>query len=230
MAYDMYLDKVLLPVTPERVTTTIANQNKTSVLINDGEINQLKKAGLTEINFTALIPQSEYSFAKYKGGFLPADYFLGAFERLKTLRDKNNKFIPFQFILSRSMPDGKILFDTNLKVSLENYTVTEEDGFDLTVDIYLKQYKEYSTKRIEIDENGNAVIIDGRSQESAPNNRTYIVAAGDELIDVAIKNYGDESRWRDIFNANRKLIDDYNIGTGSPKMMIHAGQELRLPE
>lgn len=39
MAYMFYLKKCLLPVTPEKVTTTINGNNKTVNLINEGEVN-----------------------------------------------------------------------------------------------------------------------------------------------------------------------------------------------
>ncbi len=44
--YDFYLDKCLLPVTPPKLTIKINNTNKTITMIDDGEINILKKAGL----------------------------------------------------------------------------------------------------------------------------------------------------------------------------------------
>ena len=47
--YDVYLKNCLLPVTPEKIQIKINNQNKTVSLINEGEINILKKAGLTDI-------------------------------------------------------------------------------------------------------------------------------------------------------------------------------------
>ena len=49
--YDVYLDKMLCPIAPDKLQLKISNKNKTLVLINEGEINILKKAGLTEISF-----------------------------------------------------------------------------------------------------------------------------------------------------------------------------------
>ena len=40
--YYFYLDKLLLPVAPEKLELKIKNQNKTMNLINEGEINQIK--------------------------------------------------------------------------------------------------------------------------------------------------------------------------------------------
>lgn len=148
MAYDLYLGKMLMPITPSKIQMAIDNQNKTITLINDGEINLLKTAGLTTIKFTLLIPQVNYPFARYGGsGFISAETYLNYFEQLKTAKE------PFQFIVSRCLPTGKLLFDTNITVSLEDYTITEEakNGFDLEVSISLKQYKHFATKTISVE-------------------------------------------------------------------------------
>lgn len=158
MAYDMYLDKMLLPVTPSKLNIKVANKNSTMVLINDGEINVLKKAGLTEVSFTALLPQTKYPFAVYKNGFQKADAFLDQLEAMKVSQK------PFQFIVSRRFPQGNKLFDTNLKVSLEDYKIIEDadNGFDVNVEIKLKQYRDYQTKTV-------AITI---KQASAPTQKT----------------------------------------------------------
>lgn len=144
--YDFYLKKCLLPIAPEKLQVKINNANDTLTLINEGEINILKTPGLTDVEFECRIPQVKYPFAAYKSGFKEASYFLDHFERLKT--DKK----PFQFIVSRTLPNGRVLFSTNMKVSMEDYRITEQakDGFDLTVKIRLKQYRDYGTKTVHI--------------------------------------------------------------------------------
>lgn len=144
--YSFFFGNVQLPVAPESMEMTINNQNTTINLINDQEVNILKRPGLTEITFDLLIPQVKYPFASYPNGFKDASYFLDIFEKLKTSLE------PFQFIVSRALPSGKLLFDTNIKVSLEEYTIKEDagEGFDLKVSVTLKQYVDYGTKTIKI--------------------------------------------------------------------------------
>ncbi len=150
--YDFYLKDCLLPVAPEKLQININNANKTLTLINEGEINILKTPELSDIEFECRIPQVKYPFATYKSGFKDASYFLNYFEHLKTSK------APFQFIVSRTLPNGKILFSTNMKVSMENYKITEQakDGFDLMVKIKLKQYRDYATKTVKIKQSGSA--------------------------------------------------------------------------
>lgn len=165
--YDFYLGGVQLPVAPGELKISIANQNSTYVLIDQGEINLLKRAGLTEIEFECLLPQVRYPFAVYAGGFKPAVYYLAHLEQLKVSRK------PFQFIVSRAMPDGRVLFSNNIKVSLEDYTITEsaKNGFDVQVKIRLKQYKDFGTWTMAVKEqNGQAIytVQAARAAENAP--------------------------------------------------------------
>lgn len=172
--YDFYLKKCLLPIAPDKLQIKINNANETLTLINEGEINILKTAELTDVEFECRIPQVKYPFATYKSGFKGASYFLDYFESLKV--DKK----PFQFIVSRTMPNGKVLFSTNMKVSMEDYKITEQakDGFDLTVKIKLKQYRDYGTKTVNIKiaaSKPKATVQETRSTESKPSTKSYKV-------------------------------------------------------
>ena len=220
--YYFYLDKLLLPIAPEKLQLKIGNNNKTLTLINEGEINILKKAKLTEIDFDVLLPNVKYPFATYNNSFQNASYFLENIEKLKTSEK------PFQFIVSRKMPNGKILFDTNIKVSLEDYTISEEaeEGFDVKVTIKLKQYKDYSTKTVQItikQERPRPVVVQtpSRPATTAPTTRTYTVVRGDCLWDIAKKYYGNGSQYSKIYNANRDKIKNPSL--------IYPGQVFVIP-
>lgn len=212
--YYIYLGKgLLLPVAPESMKMKINGKNKTMTLINDGEVNLLKNAGLTDISFEVMLPQAQqYSFATYTNGFKTASYFLEKIEALKT------KLEPFQFIVSRMTPDGKNLFSTDIKVSLEDYTINEKakNGLDVYVSINLKQYREYSTKIVEITikqarPKPVAVPVATRPATTAPSTRTYTVVRGDCLWNIAKKYYGNGSKYTTIYNANRDKIKNPNL-------------------
>ena len=208
--YYFYMGSVLLPIPPEKLSLKINNMNETMRLVNEGQINCLKDAGLTDVEFDVLIPAVEYSFAKYDGGFKTADYFLKHFEQLKTSKKS------FQFIVTRKMPDGKLLFDTNLTVSMEDYTVKEDakQGFDLMVQVKLKQYKAYGTKIVKVIENTQATVTKPRPTEQTTEKKfpfKYTVQKGDTLSNIAKRFYGDSSKWKIIYTANNNLIKDPNL-------------------
>ena len=222
--YDFYLNKCLLPVAPPKLSVKINHANETVTLINEGEINILKKAELTDIEFECRIPQEKYPFAVYKSGFKGADYFLDYFESLKTSKK------PFQFIVCRKRPTGKRLFDTNIKVSMEDYKITEDakNGFDVLVKIKLKQWRDYGTKTVNISfnmEKPKASVEPQREATTSPapaTAQTYTVVKGDCLWNIAKKFYGNGSKYSIIYNANKSVIG------GNPNL-IYPGQVLTIP-
>lgn len=226
MVYEFYFDNVLLPVTPSKLQTKTGNKNKTYTLINEGEINVLKLPSLTSISFDVLLPSVQYSFARYtKNQFKSASYFLDVFEKLKVEKK------PFQFIVNRRLPNGTVLFDTNMKVSLEDYTIKEDanNGFDVIVSINLKQYRDYATKicDVEFDSLKPTVTVTttrpttGSNAPSSTLPTTYKVQSGDTLWKIATKFYNNGSLYNGIYNANKDKIKNPNS--------INVGQVLTIP-
>ncbi|WP_343101366.1 LysM peptidoglycan-binding domain-containing protein [Romboutsia sp. MSSM.1001216sp_RTP31141st1_G3_RTP31141_220114] len=229
MAYSVYLDKILLPITPSKLELKINNKNKTTELINIGEVNILKTPGLTDINFKARIPHIKYPFANYENGFKNAKYFLDNIEKLKI----NNT--PFQFIVSRTSSRDTILFHTNLKVSLEEYSVEKdaENNSDLNFSIKLKQFRDYSSKKIVVNNTNKptgSVANKRPNGTNKPNGKTYTVKKGDSLWAICKTQLGDGSKktYDKVYQLNKELMDSYNKKYGTSKYTIYPGQVLRL--
>ena len=147
--YDVYIGDMLLPIAPDKITTKINGRNKVYSLINEGELNILKLPGLSTVNFSILLPLVLYPFATYRDGYRQPSYYLNELERLKLSKQ------PFQFIISRhdTVTARKNSHNTNMTVSIEDYQINEDaksNGFDIKVDITLKQYKEFKTKTFEV--------------------------------------------------------------------------------
>lgn len=213
--YDVYIDKILLPVAPKKIDTKIKNQNKTINLINEGEVNVLKLQGLITISFTFLVPHTNYPFASYKNGFFGIDYFLN---ELKKLKDNDE---PFQFIVVRRSD----LFNTNITVSIEDYTIKEDakNGLDIEISIELKQYKSYGTKIIS-KEDVSLIPVKQRETKNSPSPKkamTYTVKKGDCLWNIAKQFYGNGTKYPNIATANKDIIKQPNL--------IHPGDVLTIP-
>ena len=222
MAYKMYIAGALMPITPSKVKVKINNQNKTLTLISGEEINILKEAKLTDVSFDVVLPQVPYPFTN--GGAQSADYYLSLFERLKQSKT------PFQWILNRSRPDGVALFYSNLTVGLEDYQITDDakEGFDLTVSVKLKQYRAFGTKTVQItpspapSQPATATVQEPpRETTSAPKSANYTVKSGDCLWNIAKKQLGDGSRWKEIYELNKDKISNPNL--------IYPNQSLTMP-
>lgn len=225
MAYYLFLADMVFPVAPSELSVAVSSKNKTVNLINEGEINIIKKAGLKEISFEALLPNSPYPFADYSTslagaaisalgkvtGFSsytqelmmkPAEYYLQKLETAKL--DK----IPLRFIVSRTTPNGRVLFSTNMAVTVEDYTMRESanEGFDVIVPIRLKEYRHYGTKEIVVvkDKDGKEVlkVVEPRqSVKEVPKN--YLKVTKEKSIYEAVKNAtGDGLNWRSVASNN----------------------------
>lgn len=223
MAYEFYLGGIRFPVPPQKLKLKTKGQNETMTLINGNEINILNPPGLTEISFDVLLPWTEYPFAEYDGGFEPPEYFLSTLDVIK----KEQK--PVQFVVIRESPQGDSLFDTNMTVSLEDYTVEEDakDSLDVTVSISLKNYIFVSTQKYEIQEmkekeEAEVLVEEERDASNAPEYETYTVKKGDSLWNIAKRYLGSGSRYREVYNLNRDKIRDPN--------RIQIGQVLKMPE
>lgn len=224
MAYYFYLGNVLLPIPPKKLELKISNQNKTYDLMNYSEINVLKSPGLTSIEFEVLLPNVKYPFAMYKNDFQNAKYYLGILENLKVNKSA------FQFIVIRKFPNGTGIFDTNIKVSLEDYTITDstDEGFDTKVKIKLKQYREYSTKTVQVTIKQykppvvtRTVTTNNTAAASKPSGQNYTVRSGDCLWNIAKRFFGNGSQYTKIYNANRDKIKNPNL--------IYPNQVLWIP-
>ncbi|MBH7874155.1 LysM peptidoglycan-binding domain-containing protein, partial [Clostridioides difficile] len=157
-------------------------------------------------------------------------FFLSKLELLKT------DCKPFQFIVSREL-GNKVLFNTNRKVSLEEYNIVEdaENGSDFKVAIKLKQYRDYSTKKLVLappksDTGRPNVNIELKRVDSvnAPNAKTYTVKAGDSLWSICQKQLGNGSLYKKVYELNKSMMDKANKGKKVPKYTIYKGQVLRL--
>lgn len=215
MAYNCYLDGVLMP-TPSQLKVSIKGKNSTLTLLNEGEINLLKLPGLTEISLPLC-------FSMLGGEKIPT-FYLGLLEKLKTEKK------PTQFILTRETPDGKLLFDTNIKVSVEDYDIKEsaDDGLDVYVDVKLKQWCDYGTKTVKIQvqpaRTKTVAIAAGVPQIVTPSAVSEKIAAGDKVMIQSGAVYGGLS------TARGQKVPSFCIGKWYTVSQIatHKGDEEAL--
>lgn len=218
--YRFYLNDMLFPVTPSKLTCKYSNKNKVVTLINGGELNLLKQPGLTEFSFEAVLPQQKYPFSIYENGvFQEAQYFLYLLKEMK----RKNKPVYFK-VLRDNFLDVKTFDTYNLKCTLESFSVTEDasQGLDITVALTLKQYQDYFVEKYTLEESGEVTTEQERPtdkekpSEEAP--RSYTVVKGDTLMEICRREYGDGNRCWETAEKN---------GITNPNL-IYPGQVILL--
>ena len=216
MAYEVYIDDMLLPIPPQKIPIKYRGQNETATLINGEEINITRPPGLAEISIDVVLPQMDYPCAMWDGSVEDAEEFIS---RLQDLKENGDTF---EFIVIRDS------FDTNMDVTLEDYKVSDDvkEGLDLVVSITMKEARHYGTKIMNFAIVPEQPIPAAASPEperpaEQPQAKTYTVKSGDCLWNIAKKQLGDGSRWKEIHDLNRDKISNPNL--------IHPGLVLVMP-
>ena len=215
MSYKFIIANVILPITPEKMQIKIKNKNKSIDLINLGEANILKMPGLSKIDFDFVAPAYKYP---YVTEYREQVFYYNLLEKLKTEQK------PFIFSIIRQKPNGAAMYPTNFNVSLEDYTITEsiEEGFDVVFSVSLKQYKEFNTQYIQIQESktGEKIAEQKTKRETTKTPaKSYTVKKGDSLWNIAKKELGNGTKYKEIAKIN-------NLANPN---LIYPGQVLRLP-
>lgn len=205
MAYYFFLGATMpLPVTPSSLSIKTPSKNSTVTLINDGEINILKEQGLREISFEFLLPQVKYPFANYT---IADNYTASGY--IVALKELKNSKEPFQFIVTRTSPKGKVLFFTNITAQIEDFSLDEDadaNGLDVVCKITLKEWKYYGTKSIKITETNTGTKVAEVTKprvDTKPTPKTVTVKKGDTLWNICKKHLGDGSKYKEVAKLNK---------------------------
>ena len=196
--YIFYIDKVLLPVAPSSVTVTHKNMNNVINLINDAEFNMLKQEGLQEISFKFMLPSQRYPFARYLGFYQRPSYYLNKLKNLK----KRAK--PFQLIIIRKDPNaGRADFSTNLKVSIEDFSVEEDagEGMDVYVDIKFKEFIDPRPKQYIKNADGTMSIQNQRWTDKVES-RIKEMKYGDKIWQIIRNETGGLDQLQTVIEVN----------------------------
>lgn len=208
--YALYIAGTRFPVPPDKINMNFKGKNETVTLIDEGEINLIKKPGLTEYSFEIMLPINPYHFAYYENNdFQPPEYYTDLLEFLMTSGSY------FTVDLYRERPSGgkeNELRAIEMPVTLESYTITEDakEGQDWTVELNFKYYRAYGTKVLVQNADGTGYVV-ARTDAKEPV-RVVVVKNGETLASICRREFKKDDRETidRVYRLNRAEIDRMN--------------------
>lgn len=194
-------DRLRLPVLPEEVGTSVANQNQTININAIGEINLIGKTGLRELSLSSFFPAQNYYFNEYNNPPKPLEFV----NKLDKWRESGD---PVRVIITGT--------PVNQEMSIESFEPMERDG---TGDVYYTlELKEYKRLKVKKSRTAAKKPLAKRPVPAKPKRKTYVVKRGDNLWNIAKKHTGNAMNYK-------KIAKDNNIKNAN---LIYPGQKLIL--
>lgn len=204
-------EKMQLPVNPEQISIKHGSNNEKVNIAGLGEITIIQSRTAVQFTFSSFFPARTFPGVKAAVITPPLELI----SRINTWRESRK---PVHFIVTSCGID--------LYCTIEAFTYSEKGGDVGTYEysMTLKEYREITVRQIDVNAiTQKATITDTEQRvDNTQQPQTYTVASGDCLYNIAKKFYGDGSKWKKIYEANKQTIG------GNPNL-IKAGQVLTIP-
>jgi nucleoid-associated protein YgaU len=233
--YGMYLsfnnqqEGFYLPVLPEKLEIQKKGKGKSFEIVGLGEINVIQNLELASISIESFFPVEPFPHTVPEPKADPEKKTEPVMPKLlaepQWYVDKIDKWMasgrPIRFIFTGSK------FSVNLPMSIEQFDRWESAGTvgEIGFRLSLKEYVFYAAKKVLVVQQGGKPVL--RVEKAArpderPGPKTYTLKAGDTLIKVAKKQFGNDARWKEIQKLNG--ITDAQV------KKLPVGKVLKLPE
>lgn len=221
--YLVYLDGLLFPIAPQKITTTIKGKNKTIDLINESEVNTIRGLKLTDYAYDLRLPNRNYPFAIYENGYQDSNVYLDKLSSLKT----SQKPFEMLIIMTTTSNRGDAFQEISANVTLENYTIYDDvaEGIDKKVEAEFKAYKPYGTTKVKVKKktkNGKSKKYYTKIKLTTKKKKIvneYTTKVGDTLFLISKKVYGKYTE------NNCKAIYQKNKGKSAVKTLVNSFTE-----
>ena len=218
--YEMILtiggNTIRFPVLPDVFNVKSPGKNEVVTVLELGDINIIRDKGLTEISWKSFFPAHNGPYVSVGSVNTPMSYV----NALQNARDQKRHG---RFVL---VGEG---LKISHEVAVESVDYDEKGGEvgDIYYSIKLKQWKSYGATTISTASAKKTKVVRSGTPAEAED-KTHTVVKGDCLWALAQKYYGDGSRWPELYEKNKGIIDAGNKGTGNPSATIYPGQKFIL--
>lgn len=214
MGYAMALiaagKEIIIPVLPSKLKVTSAGDNDTDTVLGLGEVLILRQKRLRTVSWDSFCPAHS---APYAPGVITPPL-----ELIRAIQTARDALQPVRLLIT-----GTDL-DINVRMGIESFDYEERSGElgDLYYSIKLSEWKDYSPRRIVLQEKKPTAKDTSRAGQPNGMPKTYTVVKGDCLWYIAKRFYGKGGEWPKIYSANKAIIG------GNPNL-IYPGQVFTIP-
>ena len=208
LSYNNYEQSLQLPVHPPEIRISTANLNKVIPIAQAGEILAIGRSGLAELEISSHFPSEWRPYCAYRD--IPRPYAAAAL--IDSWRRSRR---PIRLVVTET--------PINIAVAIERFEWGEVGGSrDVEYTLELREFRFVTVKKVE----GFIVQAPAGGGTARPDTRpqatSYTVKAGDSLSLISKRVYGDSSKWRQIYDANKSTI-------GSDPNKLNTGVTLVIP-
>ena len=214
MGYAMALiaagKEIIIPVLPSKLKVTSAGDNDTDTVLGLGEVLILRQKRLRTVSWDSFCPAHS---APYAPGVITPPL-----ELIRAIQTARDALQPVRLLIT-----GTDL-DINVRMGIESFDYEERSGElgDLYYSIKLSEWKDYSPRRIVLQEKKPTAKDPSRAGQPNGMPKTYTVVKGDCLWYIAKRFYGKGGEWPKIYSANKAII-------GGNTNLIYPGQVFTIP-
>lgn len=214
MGYAMALiaagKEIIIPVLPSKLKVTSAGDNDTDTVLGLGEVLILRQKRLRTVSWDSFCPAHS---APYAPGVITPPL-----ELIRAIQTARDALQPVRLLIT-----GTDL-DINVRMGIESFDYEERSGElgDLYYSIKLSEWKDYSPRRIVLQEKKPTAKDPSRAGQPNGMPKTYTVVKGNCLWYIAKRFYGKGGEWPKIYSANKAIIG------GNPNL-IYPGQVFTIP-
>lgn len=213
---DIYLidhagPQLRLPVNPSEITIRRERQYETVNIVNIGEVDFTTGEKLKEISFSSFFPKDyDPSYCRYPD--LPDPQ-----EAMNLLTKWTQAKDPVRLIITTTIINTLVLVTAHVS------TFKGGEPGDVYYDLTLRTWRQVKVRTAaEAAVTSAAGAVTRARPDTKPVPKVYVVRSGDSLWKIAKLNLGDGSKWKAIYDQNRKTI-------GPDPNKIMPGMKLVMP-
>lgn len=198
-------DKIQLPINPAEIGQTYNRNFEDITLASGNEKTVISGKSLKEYSISSFFPKRRPVYAEVSKIKTPMEYV----KKIESWMD-NKKVLLLQVTTT----------NINKQVTIRSFEWKEVGGAvgDIEYTISLKEYSPVAFSTI----TASNPKPSKRPAAVKPTVKTYTVKKGDSLWKISKKYYGTGTKWRTIYDKNKKVV-------GKNPNLIYPGQKLIIP-